>query len=330
MFNIVTVGGGTGTYTVLSGLKKQDCWNRISAIVAVTDSGGSTGRLRDEFGSLPVGDFRMALIALSSEVGENILRDLFLYRFEKGSGLSGHNFGNLFLVAMTDILGSEEKAIEFTSRILRTQGNVIPVSPEKLTLVAEYEDGTVIRGEASIDEPEEKHDGTKHITNLWVEPKSCRADVHADETIRDANCVVLGPGDLYTSTLACVAVPGVAIALQETSGKLVYVLNLMTKYGQTHGFKASDFISEFTKYVGREPNHILVNTTPLPEDVLKVYEQQNEFPIEDDLKDDNRVIRGNFVASEIITKPSGDVLKRSLIRHDSEKLATVLKDICTS
>src|SRR3989344_6818882 len=134
--NIIVIGGGTGTYTVLSGLKKYppDLFN-ITAIVTVADSGGSTGKLRDEFGYLPVGDFRMALVALSESNGDNILRQLFLYRFDKGSGLAGHNFGNLFLTALTEILGSEKKAFEYASKILRVHGKVIPITNNNVTLV---------------------------------------------------------------------------------------------------------------------------------------------------------------------------------------------------
>src|SRR3989344_3634704 len=147
--DIVVVGGGTGTHTVLSGLKKypRDAM-RLAAIVSVSDSGGSTGRLRGEFGYLPVGDVRMALTALAEEGnGGNLLRELFLYRFSKGKGLEGHNFGNLFLTAMAEILGSTEKAIEHASKVLRVRGKVIPVSGSDATLQATYEDGSTLFGE---------------------------------------------------------------------------------------------------------------------------------------------------------------------------------------
>lgn len=325
MSNITTIGGGTGTYAILSGLKKQRGWDRIAAVVTVTDDGGSTGRLRDEFGSLPVGDFRMALAALADEKGGTLLRDLFQYRFDKGDGLSGHNFGNLFLVAMSDILGSEEKAIEFAARVLNVRGYVIPVSTDRITLAAEYEDGSVVKGEHLIDEPE--HDGTKHITRLWVEPDT-KVDTHARDTILDSDCIVLGPGDVYTSGLSCVVVPGVSDALQKTKAKLVYVVNLMTKYGQTHGYTASDHVSEIEKYIGRKLDHILINQTPLPEDIIGAYKQKQEYPVEDDLRDDKRVIREDLLSGEKIVRPSGDTLTRSLIRHDSDKLAVVLQKLC--
>ena len=326
MKSIVTIGGGTGTYTVLSGLKRESTWGRIAAVVSVADDGGSTGRLRDEFGSLPVGDFRLALAALADESKGHILRDLFLYRFGKGSELAGHNFGNLFLVAMTDMLGSEEKAIEFASRVLNVRGFVIPVSTDRVTLVAEYEDGSVVRGEHRIDEPE--HDGTKRIAKLSVEPDTY-VDKHASDTIRGSDVIVLGPGDLYTSTLACVVVPGVAEALRGTKGSIVYVVNLMTKYGQTYGFTAREHVRELERYVGKKVDHVLVNTAPLPQDILEAYEAERGFPVTDDLAGNPRVIRADLLATETVSKPSGDVLKRSLIRHDSDKLARALEKLCT-
>lgn len=170
MKNIVVIGGGTGTYTVLTGLKKYPELS-LKAIVGVTDSGGSTGKLRDEFGILPVGDFRQAIVALSEEGnGENLLRDLFLYRFEKGSGLAGHNFGNLLLTALTDILGSEAKAITAAGKILRINGEVIMVSTDNVDLVAEYDDGSVLVGEAHIDEPDKRHNSNAKIKSLRIQP----------------------------------------------------------------------------------------------------------------------------------------------------------------
>ena len=152
---VVVIGGGTGTHTVLRGLKHYQAQIDISAVVTMADSGGSTGRLRDEFGYLPVGDVRMALTALASDIDKNeeLMRELFLYRFNKGEGLSGHNFGNLLLVALTDILGSEDLAIKAAGKILRIEGKVEPVTIAKADLVAKYEDGVELVGEHAIDEP---------------------------------------------------------------------------------------------------------------------------------------------------------------------------------
>ena len=323
---IVVIGGGTGTHTVLSGLKKHlDETISVTAIVTVADSGGSTGRLRDEFGYLPVGDFRMALVALAedSEVG-GVLRDLFLHRFDKGDGLKGHNFGNLFLVAMTDILGSEKKAIEATAKILRIQGKVLPIAHKKLILGARYEDGTEVRGESLIDEPASHHNGEQRIIDLWIEPDTMITSESAI-AIEEADLIVLGPGDLYTSTLANVVVKGAREAIERSKAKVVSVVNLMSKYGQTHDFTVNDYINELERYSGVKPHHILINTSDLPADRVAEYESQQEFPIIDDCgAGEACIIRDDFLATEEIKKSSGDTLKRSLIRHDSDKLAEAL------
>ncbi len=321
---IVIIGGGTGTYTVLSGLKKYPPdFFELTAIVTVADSGGSTGRLRDEFGYLPVGDFRMALVALADDSEANsILRSLFLHRFSRGEGLKGHNFGNLFLVAMTDIAGSLEGAIELVSKVLRVRGKVVPVSKEKLTLVAEYESGKIVRGEARIDEPEREHDGTERIRALTIEPPTEIAAA-AREAICGADLIILGPGDLYTSTLAAVVVPGAGEAIKKSPARVAYIVNLMTKYGQTHGFTAKTHVEELSRYIGRSPDVVLLNSARFPLGVISRYALQHEFPVEDDIPDGGgyAVLRDDFLAHEEIKKTSGDMLKRSLIRHDSGKLA---------
>lgn len=321
---IVVIGGGTGTYTVLSGLKKYPAdFFELTAIVTVADSGGSTGRLRDEFGYLPVGDFRMALVALADDSeASTILRNLFLHRFSKGEGLKGHNFGNLFLVAMTDIAGTLEGAIELASKALRVRGRVLPVSKEKLTLVAEYESGKIVRGEAHIDEPGNEHDGTERIRSLTIEPRTEIAEA-AREAILDADLIVLGPGDLYTSTLAAIVVPGAGKAIRESPARVAHIINLMTKYGQTHGFTAQNHIEELSRYIGSSPDIVLLNNARLPDAILSRYTAEQEFLVKDDVKDGDGyvVIRDDFLAQEEIKKTSGDALKRSLIRHDSGKLA---------
>ncbi len=328
---IVTVGGGTGTFTLLTGLKRLQGID-ISAIVTVTDSGGSTGRLRDEFGYLPVGDFRQALVALAeSDNGINLLRELFMYRFSKGEGLQGHSLGNLFLVAMTDVLGSEEKAIEYASKVLRVKGKVIPVSIDHSSLIATYDDGTVAVGEHAIDEPPENHNIASRITELRLDPPA-RITYEAREAIAMADAVVFGPGDLYTSTLPNVLVEGFSDALAATSAHVVFVINLMTKRGLTLGMNAREHIEEFIRYTKRVPDSVLLNVGSFPEGVLTAYQKEGEYPVLDDLSDGApyRIIRGDFVAKEPVTKKAGDVLRRSLIRHNSEAVATAIAGLLKS
>lgn len=326
--NIVVIGGGTGTHTVLRGLKRYQKQVNLSAVVTMADSGGSTGRLRDEFGYLPVGDVRMALAALASDIDqhEELLRELFLYRFDKGNGLSGHNFGNLLLVALTDILGSEEKAIRAAAKVLRVQGKVIPVTTEKVDLVAEYSDGSHVIGEHDIDEPAEKYTQLS-IKNLRTEPSAMISE-RAEDALLAADLIVLGPGDLYTSVLANVVVEGVSEAIKNSDAKVAYICNLMTKLGQTNDMGVSEHLSEIEAYVGKAPDYVFVNDTAFPEDLLQKYQDDDEYPVINNYQGkDCQVITADLLATEAIKKADGDVLKRSLIRHDSRKLARKIMEI---
>jgi uncharacterized cofD-like protein len=327
MHNIVVIGGGTGSFTTLSGLKKIPNVN-LTAIVPATDSGGSTGRLRDEFGYLPIGDVRQCLAALAEDQEESLLlRQLFSYRFDKGeAGLKGHNLGNLLLTALTEMLGDEMSAIESVEKLMNIQGHVYPVSLKKSTLVAEYENGQVIEGEHHIDEPEYPHDGRTKIVNLRVEPvvKICPA---ARKAIKEADLILIGPGDLYTSLIANLVVDGMKEAIRSSKAKLVYVVNLVTKFGQTYGYSARDFVDEIARYAGRSPDVILMNDNHLPKDILKRYELEFAYPVEDNLGKGKNIIRGNLLAREEIVTPKGDILKRSLIRHDGNKIADEIKEL---
>ncbi len=326
---VVVIGGGTGTHTLLKGLKRYADKLDITAIVTMADSGGSTGRLRDEFGQLPVGDVRMALAALSADVDahDELLRELFLYRFNKGEGLSGHNFGNLLLTALTDILGSEVAAIETASRILRVRGRVIPVTTDNVHLTATYDDGELVVGEHAIDESIFKYH-ERRIMQLAVTP-AARINPAAEEALKTADLIVLGPGDLYTSILANCVVGGVVETIQSSPNTpLVYVCNLMSRSGQTIGMHADDYVSEISRYVGRVPEHVLINTTALPDDVLVRYAGEGNHPVSHDCKNGLcQIYAGDLLATEPVLTVAGDVLKRSLIRHDSDKLATAILSI---
>jgi len=317
---IVVIGGGTGTYTVLSGLKNADV--DLTAVVTMMDSGGSSGRLRDEFGQLPPGDVRQALVALSKDT--STLRALFNYRFDKGEGLEGHSFGNLFLTALAEVSGGMEQALDEASKVLNIKGKVLPVTLSDANLVAEYENGLVVKGEDEIDVP--KHDGTLRITNLYLEPQAVPFKKTL-EAIEKADLIIIGPGDLYTSLVSNLVVPKVAETVCGSKAKKVYIVNLISKYGQTFGFKASDFVSEVEKYLGDCLDFVLINNTKLPEEIIERYKAEKGFPVIDDLSETEnkfKIIRGDFLASDPIERASGDKLKRSLIRHDSKKLAQVI------
>jgi uncharacterized cofD-like protein len=318
---IVCIGGGTGTFVALKGLKHYPC--QLSAIVTMSDSGGSNKRLRDEFGLLPTSDIRQCLVALSDENGgAGLLRKLFMYRFEKGEGISGMTFGNLFMAALSDILGSQKEAIKQTGKVLRVQGTVIPVSFTHTNLYAVYEDGHVLGEEHLIDEP--SHDGKMHITDIYLKPKAV-ANPEALETIAKADLIVLGPGDLYTSLLPNLCINAIANAISTSKAKKVYVVNLMTKYGQTYNFTASDHVATVEKYIGL-CDVVILNNAPIPPKALALYAKYHEQPVADDLKTtpEQKIVRVDLVNRQFTQTSKSDTLIRSLIRHDSAKLSTTL------
>lgn len=326
--SVVVIGGGTGTHTVLRGLKVYADTIDITAVVTMADSGGSTGRLRDTFGYLPVGDVRMALVALARDIDahEELMRELFLYRFGKGDGLTGHNFGNLLLTALTDLVGSEAEAVKVASKILRVRGTVLPVTEHNVHLIATYEDGVVAEGEHIIDDPpEDRRD--KRIVELSTRPNGSitKAAAHA---IRTADMIVLGPGDLYSSLLANCVIDGTRDAIQQSNGIFVYISNLMERPGQTVGMTARDCVDEVARYAGRCPDRIVVNNASLPEALVRYYaESENTKPVVDDLGDASEIIRGALLATESIEQNAADTVSRSLIRHDADALARVLRSI---
>lgn len=319
---VVVVGGGTGTFVALQGLKEHPV--DLTAIVTMADSGGSNKRLRDEFGLLPTSDIRQCFVALADENGGvGLMRRLFMYRFEKGQGIAGMTFGNLFMAALADILGSQAEAIRQTHRVLRIKGKVIPVSYTDTNLSARYEDGRVAHEEHVIDEPQ--HDGTIKIKEVFLKPKA-HATPEAVEAVSRANLVVLGPGDLYTSLIPNLLVEDIPGALGKTRATVVYVLNLMTKYGQTYQYTAVDHLRALENYLGKTIDAVLVNTGTIPKRALEVYAKSHEIPVADDLVDKKpyRVVHADLVSSTIETKSKSDALVRSLIRHDSMKLADAL------
>jgi len=324
---IVCLGGGTGTFTVLSGLKKYPI--SLTAIVAMTDSGGSNRVIRDELGLLPTSDLRQCFVALAEDKNssEQVLRELFIYRFNKGKGLKGMTFGNLFMAALADIFNSQTEAIEKTSQILKIKGRVLPVTLTSSDLIAVYENGKKIIGEHFIDEP--KHRGSLRIKKIYLKPQA-KAYPETVKAILGADLVVIGPGDFYTSLIANLLVEGIVGALKKTRAKIVYVLNLMTRYGQTYGLGAKDHVKILEKYLGgKRLDFVLVNSKPIPEQSLKKYKKEREFAVFDDLRDDYfKVIRTDLLSKKETKKVAGDTLRRSLVRHDSNKLAKVIHKLC--
>ncbi len=318
---IVVIGGGTGTYNVLTGLKHLV--SDLTVVVSMADSGGSAKKERDEFGLLPVSDVRKSLIALAEEEKDSeLMRSLFNFRFDEGVGITGMTFGNLFLVALSQVLGSQTKAIEEAGRILKIRGRVLPVSNERTNLVAEYENGLSVVGENEIDEP--KHDGKLKIKKIYLLP-AVKVSPEVLDAISAAGLIILGPGDLYTTILPNLVVSGLAKAITRSRAKKVYICNLMTKYGQTYGFTAAGHVKTLESYLGGcKLDKVIYNSTSLPRPLLKRYENEYDFPVADDLPRNKSIIRGDFLAKRIIRRQKGDRLKRSFIRHDPEKLAAAI------
>lgn len=321
--SFVVIGGGTGTFSVLSGLKKYS--DNITAIVSMADSGGSAKKERDEWGLLPSSDIRKSLLALAdvSDRDSLILRKLFEYRFAKGVGLSGMTFGNLFLVALSDITKSQSRAIKMSSELLRTKGMVLPVSYDKVHLAAEYEDGSVVVGEHDIDEP--VHNGKIRITRLFTKPKA-EVSPEVVTKIESADVLIIGPGGFYTTVIANLAVNGVVEAIKKSRAIKIFILNLMTEYGQTYAFSAKTFIEELDKYLDvKLLDYIIFNDRPIPDDILKKYKRSQAVPVVNDLnkKYNFRIISTDLLSEKRIKRQPGDTLRRSLIRHDPDKIARI-------
>lgn len=319
MKKIVVIGGGTGNFVVLSGLKKYDV--ALSAIVSMADDGGSTGVLRDELGVLPPGDVRQCLVALSNS--GLLMRHLMSYRFESG-GLAGHSFGNLLLSALEKITGSFEKAVEEAGKILSIKGQVIPVTTEKVRLKMILNTGKILHGEKEVGLSKEIDGGYKKI---YLEP-AANADPHAIEAIKEADMVIIGPGGIYTSLIPNLLVEGIVAALKETKAKKIFVVSLMNKKGQTTSFKASDYIEKIENFIGEGVVDFIVVNNSFPEKrLIDIYAQEGGL-VENDMKNDQRVFSVDLLSKNIKERPKKDFLPgRNLIRHDSEKLAKALMGI---
>ncbi len=316
MKKIVVIGGGTGNFAVLKGLKNYDV--DLSAIVSMADDGGSTGILRDELGVLPPGDVRQCLVALSDS--SRLMRSLINYRFENG-GLGGHSFGNLLLSALEKVTGSFEKAVEETGKILNIKGKVIPVTTHQVRLKMILNNRRILEGESEIYLSKEIDQGYKSI---YLEPYP-KANPHALNEIANADLIVVGPGGLHTSLIPNLLVEGLVDGLRGSQAKKTFVVNLMNRKGQTTGFRVSHYLSEINRFVGEDIfDYILVNNQKPSQKLIDVYAEEGDL-VENDLQDE-RVLLAPLLG-ELKEQQSVDFLKRNLIRHDPKKLAHELMKI---
>jgi uncharacterized cofD-like protein len=310
------MGGGTGTYTVIRGLRRIIGENLLTSIHTTADSGGSSRKLMDEYGlPLPMGDLRQGLVAQSRS--RRLWRDLFAYRFapsEGASGVGGHSLGNLILRALEDLnAGDLLEALTDAEQILNTVGHVLPVSLEQTMLCAELADGTVLQGEDRIDQP--GPEPRAPIRRVYLEPHP-EVLIRARKALERSAHIVIGPGDLYTSILPTLLVTGVCDAIAESDAEIIYIVNLMTKRGETDGYRASDFVEVFTRYLGRSPDIVVIHTEGHRPERVAQYADSGAMPVEPDVdrvrRLVGRVLTGDFVSEQ------------HFIRHDADKLLAAL------
>ncbi|MEH2450768.1 gluconeogenesis factor YvcK family protein [Nostoc sp.] len=307
---IVVIGGGTGLSTLLRGLKTYSA--NITAIVTVADDGGSSGRLRQEFGVLPPGDIRNCLAALADE--EKLLTELFQYRFRAGDGLTGHSFGNLFLTAMSDITGDLEQAVAASSKVLAVRGQVLPATLSDVRLWAELADGRRIDGESSIPKAGGK------IVKIGCIPANPPAVPAAIKALKEADYIIIGPGSLYTSLIPNLLVPEIADAIAQTNAPRIYICNIMTQPGETEGYTVADHIRAIDAACGQRRlfDAVLIHKKPPSEQSLIRYAQQNSHPVFLDREAVTQLGRRIVPANVLYEDETG------FVRHNPQKLAQVL------
>lgn len=317
---IVTIGGGTGTSSILEGLKKYT--GNIIAIVNVTDTGRSSGKIRKEMNVIAPGDTRNCLIALANS--EKLMCDLFQYRFDNGN-LKGYSLGNLFLASLAKITGSFEKAIEEASKILQLKGKVIPSTFDNVNICAELEDGSILDEEDKIiDRGNKKVHLRSPIKKVFLRPHA-KANKNAIEEIKKAKLIVICPGSLYTSIMTNLLVDGISDAIINSKAKKVYVCNIMTQISQTHRYKASEHVKKILGYI-KKIDYVIINTKKPDKRLLGEYKEENAFLVENDIEELEKL--GIKVIAENVLDDTADKKllweKKDLLRHDPEKIARIL------
>ena len=326
---VVAIGGGTGLSTLLRGLRRHviapgqpaaalGLIADLAAVVTVTDDGGSSGRLRKGFNMLPPGDLRNCMVALSEE--EDLLARLFAHRFRSGESLKGHNFGNLFVAALTEITGDFGQAIQLASKILATRGRIYPVTTANATLVARMDDGSLVRGETNITA------STLRIVELMLDPPKAAALPETLEAIDRADLITVGPGSLYTSLITNLLVEDIPEALARARGVRVYISNLMTEANESLGLTASQHIERIYEHT-RAPifDYALVNTTPFSPETLARYADEAASPILPDIDRIEalgvRCIAGDFASEENVVRHAAERVTGALLALGRSRLA---------
>ena len=302
---IVGIGGGTGLSTLLEGLKY---WTKdITAIVTVTDDGGSSGRLRKDFNILPPGDIRNCIVSLAEP--NSLISELFQYRFKGKSDLSGHSFGNLFITAMTEITGSFAKGILEASHVLAIKGKVLPSTLENVVLGAKFTDGTQVLGQTKIVAY------SNPIEKVFLVPDNPPAYTGVLKTFKEADIIILGPGSLFSSIIPNLLVKGVAQSIKKSKARKIYICNIMTQPGETDNFTVADHLFAVEKYLGCNVDYLIINSGKISVNLIKKHVRKNSFVVVDDsnkLIDRSRIIREDIVSN------------KDHVRHDPEKISRVI------
>jgi uncharacterized cofD-like protein len=323
--NIVTIGGGTGSFTLLSGLKKYPV--NISAIVSMADDGGSTGVLRDELGVLPPGDVRQCLVALAEESG--LIRSLLNYRFESG-GLKGHSFGNLFLSALEKMAKGFQKGVEEAGQILKIKGQVIPVTETDIQLIMKLKNNKILKGEDEINHNFQIE--KIGIRDFFLKPEP-KANPMALRSIREADAIVIGPGNFYCSILPNLLIKAIASAIKKSKAKVIYICNLVNKKGHTENFDLDRYAEEMEKYIGKgRVDYIVYNVKKPNPELIRKYLRKSEKLVpfnEDRPRRKYKIVKAYVLSNKMHRRNKADAIApiRALIRHDSDRLAKVIMSI---
>lgn len=307
---VVAVGGGTGLSVLLQGLKEYT--SNLSAIVTVADDGGSSGRIRQQFDILPPGDIRNCLVALADAPA--LMQDLFQFRFDSSSDLSGHSFGNLFITVMTKLTGDFEKAIKESSRVLAIRGQVIPATLDNISLSAKYKDGSTVRGESSIPSK------NRRIESVYLNPEDIKATPEAIRAIMQAQAIILGPGSLYTSIIPNLLIKEITQAIVNSPAIKIYICNVMTQPGETEGYSAYDHLKVIIEHsAAKVIDYCIINSTAVPKDILEKYKLSKSFPVEEDIQKIRHA--GYRVVEDDIVNVS------DYVRHNPVKLAKRIMEL---
>ncbi|MEI8388835.1 MAG: gluconeogenesis factor YvcK family protein [bacterium] len=306
---IVTIGGGTGLNTILKGLKHIT--GNLTAVVTVGDDGGSSGRLREEMGVLPPGDIRNCIAALANE--ENLVTELFQYRFVNGHGLEGHSFGNLFLTALCAITGDMVSAVKESSKVLAIRGRVLPSTLDDMKLYAELEDGRIVYGESNIP------DAGGKIKRLGATPENLKALDDVIYAIEEADIIIMGPGSLYTSVIPNLLISEITEAVSRSTAKKIYICNIMTQPGETDGYSVYDHVKAILDHSKHENiiDTVLINDT-LPENLANKYKVANSFPVQYDLD------KVKDLGLKVLIRRLTEENKEGYVRHSAQRITKII------